>query len=63
MPNERQICGCLNEYRCSRCGKCYRCKHVALYLDAQDKWVWKNRAGKFEPVIMDNFVWSTPNGN
>ena len=51
----RLPCGCLTAYRCNRCGNCYRHKHKAVYLTAQNLWVWKNRSGKFEPVIVEVF--------
>lgn len=51
--DDRQPCGCLMEYRCSRCGRCYVCHHKAIYFEQSDKWMWKNRSGKFKPVIME----------
>ena len=40
-------------YFCSRCGKCYQCRHKAIYLDQEDRWVWKCPDGKLRPVIVD----------
>lgn len=40
-------------YICSRCNKCYACKHKVIYLDDADKFVWKCPDGKLRPVIND----------
>jgi hypothetical protein len=44
--------GCLI-YICSRCGKCYVCKHKAIYFEIEDRWVWKCADGKLRPAIND----------
>lgn len=51
----RLPCGCLDVYLCSRCNQCYRCRHKLVYFEQQDKYMWKNRKGKFEPVILEAF--------
>jgi hypothetical protein len=38
---------------CSRCGKCYECRHKLIYLDEARKYMWKCPDGKLRPVIND----------
>jgi hypothetical protein len=38
---------------CSRCNTCYVCKHRAVFFDSEEVWKWKNKAGKFEELILD----------
>ena len=38
---------------CSRCGKCYECKHKLVYMDEAHKFMWKCSDGKLRPVIND----------
>lgn len=40
-------------FTCSRCGKCYVCKHKAVHFTDDDKWVWKCPDGKFRPVTFE----------
>jgi hypothetical protein len=47
-------------YICSRCGKCYACKHKAVYFDQEDKWMWKCPDGKFRPCIFDGRLQDSP---
>jgi hypothetical protein len=35
---ERLSCGCVYDYRCTRCGKCYRCNHQ-FKQDYGDIWL------------------------
>ncbi len=52
----RQVCGCIVEYRCSRCGKCYRCKHrLVIFGDGTP--MWRNSKGQFEKPIMEKGDW------
>lgn len=44
------------EYKCSRCGKCYVHKHKVVHF-GDGRIMWKNNAGKFEPVIMEKGDW------
>jgi len=38
---------------CSRCGRCYVCRHKAIYLEIEDRWVWKCADGKLRSVIAE----------
>jgi hypothetical protein len=50
-----RLAGKFNEliWICSRCGKCYVCKHKAIYLDQEDRWAWKCPDGKLRECIND----------
>ena len=52
----RQPCGCIMEYKCSRCGKCYRCRHK-LIIFGDGKPMWRNHKGQFEKPIMEKGDW------
>ncbi|VVB50920.1 Uncharacterised protein [uncultured archaeon] len=39
-------------YLCSRCGRCYVCKHKAV-LFGDGTWHWKCPNGKFQELIFD----------
>jgi len=43
-------------YRCSRCGKCYYCKHKAVFFNDASRWMWKCPDGKFREVINDGLM-------
>jgi hypothetical protein len=51
-------CRQLNQFNelvfiCSRCGKCYECKHKLIWMDEAEKYMWKCPDGKLRPVIND----------
>ena len=37
-------------YQCGYCGECYVCKHRAVWLSQDGKWMWRNWRGKLEPL-------------
>lgn len=38
---------------CSRCGRCYACRHKAIYFEIEDRWIWKCADGNLREVIND----------
>lgn len=38
---------------CSRCNRCYVCRHKAIYLEDSDKWMWRCADGKLREAIFD----------
>jgi hypothetical protein len=47
------------EYKCSQCGKCYRCRHK-LVMFSDGKPMWKNHKGNFEKPVMEKGNWFDP---
>ena len=43
-------------YICSRCAECYICRHKAVFFTDADMWMWRNRKGQFEDVILDGRI-------
>jgi hypothetical protein len=55
VPHQCRQLSVRNEliFICSRCGKCYECRHKLIYLEDAHKFMWKCADGKLRAVISD----------